>query len=78
MDLHTTAAHVDMPLDVVENEKLRFWTKVGCVPDTGALEVVFGALGDGAWVTVVALHGSGLGDVTTEDDGGVVGERIQH
>ena len=67
-----------MPLDVIEHEKLGLGTEEGGVTDTGGLQVFLGATGNGPWVALVALHGARLDDVTAQDDGGVIGEGVQH
>ena len=48
------------------------------VTDTGGLEEFLGALGDGARVAVVALHGARLDDVADQDQGRLFGERIEY
>ena len=72
------AAHIDLPLDVVEDEELGLGAKKGGVADTGGLEVGLGALGNRAGVAIVALHGHGLHHVAAQDDSGVVGKGVQH
>ena len=67
-----------MPLDVIENEELWFRAKESGIADTGGRQVVFCALGNGAWIAVVAQHSGRLSDVTAQDYGGIVGEGIQH
>ena len=75
-DLAVRARHVDFPLDAVEDEEFGFRTEVGGVADAAALEVGLGALGDRARVAVVALAVGRLDDVTGQDQGGLVHERV--
>ncbi len=75
-DLAVRTRHVDFPLDAVEDEELGFRTEVGGVANAAALEVGLGALGDRARVAVVALAVGRLDDVTGQDQGGLVHERV--
>ena len=77
MDFDATAAHVDMPFDVVKNEELWFRAKESRVADASGRQVVLCALGNRAWVTVVTEHGSRLGNITAQNYGGVIGKWIQ-
>ena len=65
------AAHVRVPLHVVEYEEFRLVAEVGGVTQAGAVEVGLCALGHGAGIPVVALHGAGL-DALPAVDGGAV------
>jgi hypothetical protein len=66
-----------VPLHVVEDEELGLRAEEGGIADAGGLEVFLGALGDGARIALVALHGHGLDDVAAQDHGGVVREGVQ-
>jgi hypothetical protein len=57
-------------------EEFWLWTEESGVTDTGGLQVGFGALGDGTWVTLVTLHGVRLDDVAGDHNGRLVEERI--
>jgi len=76
VDLQGAAGHVDIPFDGVEDEEFGFRAEVGGVADTGGLQIGFGALGDRAWVAVVAAAVRRIDDVTGQDDGGFVEERV--
>ena len=54
-DLAVDAGHVDVPLDGVEDEEFGFRTEEHGVTNTAALQIGFGALGDGARVTVETI-----------------------
>ena len=70
--------HFVRPLDVIEYEELVLGTEIGGIGDAGSLQVGFGALRDGARVTLVAFAGSGLDNVAGNVDGRLVGKRIEH
>ncbi|MNH06592.1 hypothetical protein D3C79_659640 [compost metagenome] len=77
-DLEHRAGDVRLELHFVEDEEL--WLRAGeyGVTDAGALQVLFGALGDGARVTIVALHARRVDDVAGDDQGRLFGERVQY
>src|SRR5690554_77865 len=78
LDAVTAAADVGMPFNTVENEEFGFRAQHGGVGDAGRLQVLFGAAGNGARVTLITLTGRRLDDVTAHDDGSVFGEGIQY
>ena len=78
VDLEHRAGDVRLELDLVEDEELRLRADEYGVTDAGAFQELFGALGDGARIAVVALHGARLDDVADQDQGRLFGERIQH
>ncbi len=78
VDLEHRAGDVRLELDLVEDEELRLRANENGVTDTGGLEEFLGALGDGARVAVVALHGARLDDVADQDQGRLFGERIEY
>ncbi|CCK16618.1 Glutamine synthetase (glnA) gene and ORF1 [Cronobacter universalis NCTC 9529] len=62
--------------DVVKQEELRFRPEQYGVRDAGGAQVFFCALGDGARVAIVALHGARLEDVATNNQGRFFVERV--
>jgi len=70
------AGDVSVPLHVVKHEEFGFGAEEGRVPDARGREVFLGALGDGAGIALVALHGGGLHDVAAHDNRGVIGEGV--
>ena len=68
---------VGFPVHFVEDKKFRLGTKESGITQTGALQIRLGTLGNGARVTIIALHGSRLDDVTAQYQGGILGERIE-
>ena len=78
VDVVGSALHIHIPFNRIENKELRFRTKQGTVSDARGLEVLFRTAGNGAWVTLIALHGGRLYDVTGNVQCGFFGERVQH
>ncbi|MNH08892.1 hypothetical protein D3C79_683300 [compost metagenome] len=78
VDLEHRAGDIGLELHFVEDEEFRLWTDEDGVTDTGGLQVLFGAAGDGAWVAVIALHGRRFDDVADQDQGRFFGERVEH
>ncbi len=78
VDLEHRAGDVGLELHLVEDEELRLRADEHGVAEAGGLEVFLGALGDGARVAVVALHGARLDDVADQDQGRLFGEGVEH
>ena len=76
-DLEHRTGDVGLELHFVEDEELWLWTGEDGVTDGGALQVLFGALGDRTWVAIVALHAGRLDDVADQDQGRLFGERVE-
>ncbi|RMR51720.1 hypothetical protein ALP84_05248 [Pseudomonas cichorii] len=77
-DLEHGAGDVGLVLDRIEDEEFWLRTNEYGVTDTGGLQVFLGAVGDGAWVAVIALHGRRFDDVADQDQGRLFGERVQN
>ena len=60
------SADVIRPTDRIENEELRFRTKVRCVPNARRFQISLAALSYRAGITVVTLHGGGFDHVAPE------------
>ncbi|RMR21496.1 hypothetical protein ALP89_05683 [Pseudomonas syringae pv. persicae] len=78
VDLEHGTGDVGFEFHFVEDEE--FWLRT-CeygVTDTGGLQVFLGATSNGAWVTVVTLHGRRFDDVAHQNQGRLFGERIQN
>src|SRR5690606_29075832 len=56
MNLDEAARRVVIPAYTVEHEKLGLGAEISGIAQPARLEVGLGALGDGTWVAVVALH----------------------
>src|SRR5690606_39831499 len=56
LDLDKATGHIVVPGYTVKNEEFWLRAEVSGVTQTAGLEVGFSALGQGAWVTVVAFH----------------------
>ena len=76
-DLDEAVTHGVREGDVVEHEELGFRSEQYGIGDAAGLQEIFGTLGDGARIAVVALHGGRFQDVTDDVQGGLFGERIQ-
>ena len=63
--------------DVVEHEEFRLRPEQHGVSDAAGLQEIFGTLGDGARIAVIALHGGGFKHVTDDVQSGLFGERVQ-
>ena len=71
------ALDIGLPVHFVKDEEFRLWAEEGGVAQTGRLQVSFCTLSDRARVAIIALHGSRLDDVATQDQGSVFGEGVQ-
>ena len=76
VDLDVAARHAVMPGDGIKDEEFGFRTKVGGVTNARSLQISLGALGDRTRVTVIALAGVGFDNVTGQQQGGFVKERV--
>src|SRR5690606_3318415 len=75
-NFHEGAGHVGTEVYFVKDEELGLGAEERGIPKAGGFQVLLGALGDGAGVAVVALHGGGIDDVAPQDDGGLVKEGV--
>ena len=78
VDLEHRAGDVGLELHFVEDEELGLRAYEYGVTNASGLQELFGALGDGTRVAIVALHGARLDDVADQDQGRFFGERVQH
>ena len=78
VDFIKRVAHLVRPGDRVEQKELVLGAEIRGLADAAGGEIGLGALGDGARVAAVALHGGRLDDVATQVDRGFLVERVQH
>ncbi len=78
VDLVEGAARGGVVTDIVEDEEFRFRSKVGGVPDLGALEILLRPESDAARVPLVGLHRDRIDDGANKAEGGFGVERIDH
>lgn len=65
-------------MDVIEQEEFRFWLEQYGVGNASGMQVIFGALCNGARVMVIALQGARFKDVAMDNQGGVGEEWVNY
>jgi hypothetical protein len=78
IDRVTGAAHVDIPLHVVKDKKLWFWAKKSRVPQAGRDQVSLSLFCDATRISLVTLHRVRFNDIATQNNGGIIGEGVEH